>query len=128
MACKVDWIMDSGITWAITQKPDEAMIGSIGFWRIDKENHRAEIGYMMLPEYQGQGLMREAITRVLETGFRHIGFHSVEANINPHNDRSRRLLESVGFVQEAYFRENYFYNGRYFDSAIFSLIDPGKAQ
>jgi ribosomal-protein-alanine N-acetyltransferase len=125
---KIDWITDSGITWAITQKPDEEMIGTLGFWRIDKENHRAEIGYMMLPLYQGQGLMREAITRILETGFRHIGFHSVEANINPHNDRSRRLLESVGFVQEAYFRENYFYNDRFFDSAIFSLIDPGIAQ
>jgi len=46
----------------------------------------------------------------------------LEANINPANENSRRLLLSLGFVKEAYFKENYFYNGEYLDSEIYSLL------
>jgi ribosomal-protein-alanine N-acetyltransferase len=48
--------------------------------------------------------------------------HSVEANVNPSNASSIGLLEKCGFVREAYYRENYFYNGRFMDSAVYSLL------
>jgi ribosomal-protein-alanine N-acetyltransferase len=68
--------------------------------------------------------MQEAMTVVLEYGFNTIKLHSVEANVNPNNTRSIQLLEKNGFVREAYHRENYYYNGHFLDSAIYSLIDP----
>ena len=112
------------ITWAIALKHDRRLIGTITFWNIKKEHYRAEIGYALHPLFQGQGLMQEAMTVVLEYGFNTIKLHCVEANVNPNNTRSIQLLEKNGFVREAYHRENYYYNGHFLDSAIYSLIDP----
>jgi ribosomal-protein-alanine N-acetyltransferase len=48
--------------------------------------------------------------------------HSVEANVNPGNIASASLLKKHGFVKEAYFKENYFFNGNFHDSEIYSLL------
>ena len=112
------------IAWAITLKNDSKLIGTITFWNVQKEHYRAEIGYALHTKFQGQGLMQEAMTSVLEYGFNTLNFHSVEANVNPGNKRSIQLLEKNGFVREAYHRENYYYNGHFLDSAIYSLIKP----
>jgi len=113
---------NEGITWAISLKNDPKLIGTIGFWRIIKEHYRAEIGYMLNDSFQRQGIMQEAITAALRYGFDVIKLHSVEANINPANTASARLLEKNNFVLEAHFKENYYYNGRFLDSFIYSLL------
>lgn len=115
---------NSGITWAIAQPETDMLIGTIGFWRLDMAHYRGEIGYMLQPEYQGKGLMQEAMELALEYAFTQLKLHSIEANVNPDNLASKKLLERNGFVQEAYFRENYFYNNRFLDSVIYSLISP----
>jgi len=118
---------NDGITWAIALKENpEVLIGNIGLWRFMKEHYRAEIGYMLLPEYCRKGYMKEAITQVINFSFNRIKIHSIEANINPLNLASATLLQSVGFIKEAYFKENYYYNGRFLDSAIYSLINTAS--
>jgi len=117
-------ISNDAITWAITMKNYEPLVGTIGFWRIMKEHHRAEIGYLLDTELQGKGIMQEAITAVLDYGFSIMKLHSVEANVNPDNTASIKLLERKNFVKEAYFKENYYYNGRFLDSVIYSLLTP----
>lgn len=116
-----------GINWAITLKENpEVLIGDIGLWRFMKEHYRAEIGYMLLPEYCRKGYMKEAITQVIHFSFTNLNVHSIEANINPQNMASATLLQSVGFIKEAYFKENYYYNGRFLDSAIYSLVNSAN--
>jgi len=116
----------NSISWGITLKDSDTLIGSLAFWRIQKEHFRAEIGYVLHPSFQGKGIMTEAIATALNYAFQVMGIHSVEANTNPDNIASRRLLEKLGFIQEALFRQNYYYNGRFLDSAIYSLISPLK--
>lgn len=111
-----------GITWAISVQNDRTLIGTIGFWKIDTENHRAEIGYRLHPKHQQKGIMQEALSAVLQHGFIQMQLHSVEANINPANEASRKLLEKNKFIQEGYFKENFYYNGSFLDSAIYSLL------
>jgi ribosomal-protein-alanine N-acetyltransferase len=131
-----DWIrmIDEGIdnnqfvAWGITLEDDPKLIGTITFWNLKKEHYRAEIGYALHTHFQGRGLMREAMKAVLDYGFNTMNLHSVEANVNPGNYRSIQLLERNGFVREAYHRENYYYNGQFVDSAIYSLINPFSRQ
>ncbi len=119
-----DFKNNLGLNWVITLQPESKVIGTIGLWRFDLPNHRAEIGYTLKTNYQGKGLMSEAMRAVLEFSFHSLNFHSIEANVNPENEPSKRLLERHGFRQEAYFRENYYYNGHFLDSAIYCLLSP----
>ena len=48
--------------------------------------------------------------------------HSIEGNVNPNNAASIKLLEQNGFVKEAHFKENWLHNGKYLDTAIYSLV------
>jgi ribosomal-protein-alanine N-acetyltransferase len=112
----------SAVTWAITIKGDSKLIGTICFWNIKPENYRAEVGYVLHPDFQGKGIMQETLTTVLDYGFNAMKLHSVEANVNPANEATIRLLERNNFVREAYFKENYFYDGKFLDSAIYSLL------
>ena len=111
-----------GVSWAITLKGSDVMIGTIGIWRVQKEDYRGEVGYALHTDYHRQGIMNEALGAVLTYGFTEMELHSLEANINPENLASAKILEKNRFVREAYFRENYYFNGRFLDSAIYSLL------
>jgi len=114
---------NTGINWGITLKGQAAIIGTVSIWRIDREHYRGEVGYALMPQYQGSGIMREALSTVINWGFS-IGLHTLEANIDPGNTASRRVLESLGFEQDAYRKEDYYYDGHFYDTASFSLIEP----
>src|SRR5690554_4835554 len=112
-----------GLFWALTLQTTGVFIGDFSYWDIDHKHARAEIGYTLLPDYWGKGYMTEALQTLLRFGFQDLNLHSIEANINPGNLNSRKLLQRLGFVKEAYFRENYYYNGRFLDSEIYSLLE-----
>ncbi len=46
---------NEGVTWAMTLKDDPKLMGHISFHRFIKEHNRAEVGYMMHPDFYGQG-------------------------------------------------------------------------
>jgi ribosomal-protein-alanine N-acetyltransferase len=113
---------NDAVQWAITVKGDDTLIGLIGFWRMVKEHHYAELGYMLAREHWGKGCITEAIAAVMPFGFNELGFHRVEAITRPVNIASIRALEKNGFVQEAHFRENIFANGAFHDSVHFGKL------
>ncbi len=116
-------IKNEGINWGITLKGDSRLLGTICFWKLQLENDRSEIGYMLHADFHQMGIMQEAMSIVLNYGFTELKLHSVEANVNPENTASIKLLEKNNFVREAYFKENYFYDGKFLDSAIYSLLN-----
>lgn len=112
-----------GINWAISLKNSPEFIGIIGHFRIKPEHYRAEIGYMLLPEFHGKGIMPEAISMVIAYGFEDMKLHSIEAIIDPENKASAAVLEKNGFVREAHLKENEFYDGKFLDTVIYSLLN-----
>jgi [ribosomal protein S5]-alanine N-acetyltransferase len=86
------------------------------------------LGYVLHTAHQGKGIMAEALGAVLHYGFHTMKLHSAEANVNPENAASIRVLERQGFVREAYFRENYLFRGRFIDTAIYSLLAPADTE
>lgn len=123
---KINTTIDNGegINWAISLKEDPKLIGVISFWRIFKEQHRAEMGYTLHHDYQRKGIMNEAAAAILEYGFKTLNLHTVEARVNPENLPSIRVLERNGFVKEGHFKEDVYYNGKYQDTGVYSLLNP----
>ena len=114
---------NEGINWAITIKGNPEMIGIIGLYRIQPEHYRAEIGYMLLPDFQGKGYVTEAIAKVVAYGFEDMKLHSIEAVIDPENDASAKVVANNGFIKEAHLKENEFFNGKFIDTVIYSKLN-----
>ena len=100
--------------WAITLKNNNKLIGTICFWNISVEENKAEIGYVLHPDFQGQGIMHEAIHKVIEYGFEKMKLRSIEAILHPGNLKSIALLKRNGFL----------YAGELDDAVIYLLINP----
>ncbi len=116
-------ITNIGINWGITLKGNSKLLGIIGYYRMQPENYRAEIGYILLPEFHGKGIIPEAVNKLIRYGFDDLKLHSIEAVIDPENLASEKVLQKCGFVKEAHFKESEFYNGRFLDKVIYSLLD-----
>jgi len=74
-----------------------SIVGSLSFKGLDKSGV-AEIGYGMKPEFEGKGLMTEAVSAVVDWALEQPGVMAVEAETEPDNIASRRVLEKAGFV------------------------------
>ena len=59
---------------------------------------------------------------MLNYAFNTVGFHSVEAVIDPNNFGSARVLEKNGFRKEAHFIENFFWNNEFIDSVHYGIL------
>jgi ribosomal-protein-alanine N-acetyltransferase len=115
---------NEGINWAISLKEDGKLIGTICLFNFAKEHYRGELGYLLHPAHHGKGIMQEAVKPVLDYGFKQLQLHTIEANVNSDNEASIKVLVRNKFVREAYFKENYFYNGKFMDTGVYSLITP----
>ena len=87
------------IMWAITLKNEPQLIGTVVYWHIVKENDKAELGYEMLPEYFGKGIMREALMEVIRFGFEDMQLKIIVAETRADNLRSVNALEKCRFKQ-----------------------------
>lgn len=118
----IDQRENNGITWAITTRENDTMLGTIGYYRLKKEHFRGEVGYALHSDHWRKGIMREALEAVVPCGFERLGFHSIEAITDPRNEASNALLLRCGFVREGLFKEDYFWNGEFLDSAVYSKL------
>lgn len=123
---KINTAIDNNenIIWAIAlQDNPGTLIGTITFWHIYKEHYRAETGYMLHPAYWNKGFMKESLLAIIDYGFNVMKLHSIEARIHPDNLVSGRLLEKTGFTKDAYFKEDFYYNGQFLDTIVYSLVN-----
>ncbi len=93
------------ITWGIALKKDNKLIGSICFWNISVEQSKAEIGYELMYEWQGRGIMQEAVEAVIDYGFNGMKLQLIEALPDPDNLKSVKLLERNNFIRGTDFIE-----------------------
>jgi len=114
------------INWAITLKEENKVIGLIGLHRLQKEHDRAEVGYILNIAFQQKGIMKEAITAVIDHGFKQMKLHTIEAIIDPRNISSEQVLIRNGFKKEAHFKENFFWNGEFLDSVHYGMISKNN--
>lgn len=117
---------DSCSNWAIALKGRDELIGKVTLFRIDQANRRAEIGYILDPDCWGHGYMHEALGRVLDHAFGTLGLHRIEADVDPDNAPSLRLLEHFGFSREGLFRERWLIRGKWYDSVMLGLLSSQR--
>lgn len=110
------------LVWAIADADSDLLIGTIAVFAWHVEQARAEIGYSLHRDWQGRGLASEALQPVLAHLFDERGLRRLEADIDPRNLPSCRLVERFGFQREGLLRQRWQLNGELCDSALYGLL------
>jgi len=108
--------------WGIAHATDARVIGTCTLYRLDLAHRRGEIGFALARAYWGRGLAREALRALLAFSFQELDLHRVEADADPRNERSLRLLEGQGFRREGILRERYHVGGEVQDTVYLGLL------
>jgi [ribosomal protein S5]-alanine N-acetyltransferase len=92
---------NESIYWGITLLNTTAIIGTICLWNISKEDYTAEVGFELMPGFQGQGIMKEAFSEVTRYGFETLKLTRLVAWVHHENSRSISLLRKFNFIRDA---------------------------
>lgn len=118
-----DWFTArEGLQWAIALHDDDRCVGTATLFNISPPNRRAEFGCSLARMLWGQGIAREAVGMMLRFGFDHLGLERIEADIDPRNANSIRLVERMGFQREGVLRARWRVGGQVQDSALYGLL------
>src|SRR6188472_1144160 len=88
---------NDSLYWAITFSDKNILVGTICLFGLSDENDKCEIGYELLTNFQGQGIMKEASEKVIDFAFNTIKVQKIEAFIHKDNQSSIKLLEKLSF-------------------------------
>ena len=106
------------ITWGITLKETNKLIGICCLGDFDEGARRSEIGYDITQQEWSKGYATEALGVVVDFGFNTMNLNRIEATITPGNDASVRILEKLDFIQEGIVRERDLIKGKLEDGII----------
>jgi len=109
------------IIWAIEHKQSNKMIGTISIWNINLEEKSAELGYGVIPDYQGQGLMKEALLSVLDYGFDLMKLKTLDAYTEENNLKSIKLLEKCKFTEIDRVDDQGYFTNRIYHMIVYRL-------
>lgn len=117
--------MNSGnkITFGLIRKSDHALIGTCMLFNIIKNCKRAEIGYGLTASAWGKGYMREAFYEFLSFAFDRLNLNRIEAEIDPRNASSAKILKRLGFHKDGYLKQRWIIHGDIADSELYGLLE-----
>ena len=88
---------NDSLYWAITLRDRNILVGTICLFGFSDENGKCEIGYELLTNFQGQGIMKEAVEKVIDYAFNTVNVKKIEAFLHRDNQSSIKLLEKFSF-------------------------------
>ncbi len=102
---QMDWYADhekneTGQWFAVCSKDDGTFYGAGGYNDREANNRKAEIGFWLLPEYWGIGIMGEAMPIIFDYGFNEMNLHRIEGFVDSDNDKCKKAVAKVGFKYE----------------------------
>lgn len=86
------------IHWLILEKNTRQIAGTCGYYRGFSDNY-GEIGCILLPEFQGKGIMQNALRLIIDFGINEMKLDKIWAATSVENNQAIKLLERLGFIE-----------------------------
>lgn len=119
-----DRLEDQAYAFLLFREEDDALLGGLTVGNVRRGVAQCgTLGYWMGEPFAGQGYMPKGVRAALRYAFLDLRLHRVEAACAPHNERSRRLLERLGFQHEGFARAYLLIDGAWQDHLLFGLLD-----
>jgi len=112
----------SGLRFGIVLRETGELIGNVSLHHFFEQNRRCEIGYALASKYWGQGYATEALRAAIQHGFDALNLNRIEADIDPRNIGSGRVLEKLGFRKEGFMPERWIVFGEFADTVNYGLL------
>lgn len=116
-------LRDRGYPLMVFDPSEQTMLAACTFANVVRGAFQAcHLGYGVAASMQGQGLMREVLEASIAWAFDDLHLHRIMANYLPRNERSARLLASLGFEREGYAKRYLQIAGKWEDHILTALI------
>jgi RimJ/RimL family protein N-acetyltransferase len=116
------YVDGSGLRFAIELLDQPGIVGTVSLHKFVDSSRRCEIGYALARQHWARGYVGEALRAALDYGFRELDLNRVEADIDPNNIASGRVLERLGFRKEGYMPERWIVHGEPADTVYYGLL------
>lgn len=113
----------SMIMFLICLPVENVEIGYCGLQNINWKERSAEVSILIEKKYREKGYGEDALRLLLDYGFKNLGIHRIWAEIWEYAKHSVSLFEKVGFKNEGRLRDVHFWDGKYYDSLIYSILE-----
>ncbi len=84
--------------WAVVNRQTQEVVGTVCLWNFSEDGKTGEIGYELLENWQGKGLMQESVKAVIQYAFTDLGCQYIRAITHRDHMKSRALLDKQAFV------------------------------
>ena len=116
----------TGIWWAICSLDNATFYGAGGLNGVSKIHKKAEIGFWLLKEYWGKGIMGEIMPIICKYGFEEMGLHRIEGLVESDNMNCKNAMKKLDFTYEGTLRDYEIKNGRYICLDVYAKLNPGE--
>ena len=107
----------------IVEKKDGTKVGFVSHFNVlHIAGKQLEIGYSLLPSERGKGYCTEAVKIMTDYLFLSKDIERIQAQTDPRNAASNRVLEKVGFKKEGMLRKAFFMRGQWVDAYVYSIL------
>ena len=121
---RMEGIQASGLAlqFVVVSKSSGLAIGTCLLFRYEGGSARAELGYVLGRPHWGSGLMHEALQALIDSAFAGLALRRLEAEVDPRNRPSTRLLQRLGFTKEGLLRQRWVTKGEVKDVEMYGLL------
>ena len=115
----------STIMFAIRDLASDELVGCCGLCYIKWVHRNADLSLYIGKDaayIDDQGLAQESCKLLFDYGFKELGLHKIWTEIYSFDTKKIALYEAIGMKLDGTLRDNYFYDGCWWDSMIYSII------
>jgi ribosomal-protein-alanine N-acetyltransferase len=113
---------ETGIWFAICSADNRTFYGAGGLNNLSKEHKKAEIGFWLLSDFWGHGIIKEGIPLICNYGFDNLELHRIEGFVESENKNCKSVMTKLDFQYEGTMKDCEIKNGKFISLDIYAKI------
>ncbi|QDP84271.1 GNAT family N-acetyltransferase [Chryseobacterium sp. SNU WT5] len=101
---------------------NEKLVGRIGLHHLNLQNKNGAIGYWLIKDAEGQGIISKCCKKLIDYGFNELGLNRIEIKCASENNRSQAIPQRFNFTKEGIMRQAEFVNESFLDIILYSIL------
>ena len=115
-----------GNEFAFVITKNRMVIGRIGVYKIDSQNKIGEIGYWIIDDFQGKGIVTKSCKAIINFCFTELQLNRIEIKCGTENFKSKTIPEKLNFKKEGVIRQGELLHDKFIDLNLYSLLKSDK--